>query len=194
LRFNAHVRDPKRRIGITLTGGLLFALVMAFITASTAFAHAAYVSSDPQSNAVLTTAPTTVTVHFAEPLNPTGSAIIVYDAHHKQVSTAPAQVDQADLKTMSVPMRGDDSETYLVEWQTVSAVDGDPDIGAFTFTVSANATPTTGAPISSTASAATTTSNGSSQSGAPVWLVALTGVAGLVVGAGAMRFIRRDTR
>jgi hypothetical protein len=54
----------------------------------------------------------------------------------KTVSTGPAQVVRTDFKTMTVAMQGDDSEIYLVQWHTVSADDGDPDIGAFTFTVS----------------------------------------------------------
>jgi methionine-rich copper-binding protein CopC len=59
----------------------------------------------------------------------------------KTVSTGPAQVVRTDFKTMTVAMQGDDSEIYLVQWHTVSADDGDPDIGAFTFTVSTTATP-----------------------------------------------------
>jgi copper resistance protein C len=89
-----------------------------------------------------------VTVHFAQHVNPQGSNILVYDATHKQVSTAPATVVTSDLKTMTVPMKGDGDGIYLVEWHTVSADDGDADIGAFNFTVSASgkANPSAGPP------------------------------------------------
>lgn len=169
---------------------LLLGAALALIAPGIASAHAYYVSSDPAANAVLKTAPTTVTVHFAEEVNPTGSDIVVYDSKHKQVSTAPAQVDRSDLKTMTVPMQGDDSEIYLVEWHTVSASDGDPDIGAFTFNVSASgsaaASPTATPGVAGPASA-----SGSGSSGTPAWVVALVGVAGLVVGAGGTLLARR---
>ena len=59
-------------------------------------------------------------------------------ARRKAVSTAAAQVSRSDLKTMTVPMKGDGDGIYLAEWHTVSADDGAADIGGFTFTVSAS--------------------------------------------------------
>lgn len=180
---------PSRVRGTLLAvAALLLAGLAALWSPTVASAHAAYVSSDPAANAVLKTAPTLITLHFAENVNPTGSEVFVYDAKGKQVSTGPAQVDRGDLKTMTVGMQGDDSETYLVVWHNVSADDGDPDTGAFTFTVSATATP------QPTATTQDGNGHGSSSgsTGVPGWVAALIGILGLVVGAaGGIWYSRR---
>ncbi|MGZ3663343.1 MAG: copper resistance CopC family protein [Ktedonobacterales bacterium] len=169
-------------LGIVLIGALSL-----FLTPATASAHAAYGSSDPAPGATLKAAPTTVTIHFLENVNPSGSDIVVLDATGKQVSTAPAKVDPNDLKTMTVSMQGNDSETYLVQWHNVSADDGDPDIGAFNFTVNPQSTGSTPTPTPTTSSPNTATSS----SGVPVWGTVLVGLLGLVVGAGATFALRR---
>ncbi|MGH2485436.1 MAG: copper resistance CopC family protein [Ktedonobacterales bacterium] len=170
----------------------LFIAALTLATGSTAFAHASYVSSDPAADAVLTAAPTTVTIKFAEHVNPTGSDVVIYDAKHTVVSTGPAQVVQSDLFTMTVNMTGDGSEIYLVEWHTVSADDGDPDIGGFVFhvdtTAGAQATATASAKNGGTGSSHTSSGGGS---GAPAWLVVLVGLIGLGVGAGGVSALRR---
>lgn len=168
-----------------LASGLIAGGALALGAPAVASAHAYYVSSDPAANAVLKTAPTTVTIHFGENVNPTGSDVVVFDAKHQQVSTAPAQVDRADLKTMTVAMQGNGSEVYLVEWHTVSADDGDPDIGAFTFNVNSS-----GGAATPTATAESIGSSGTS-SGTPAWVVALVGVLGLAIGAGGTLLARR---
>jgi methionine-rich copper-binding protein CopC len=147
-------------------------------------AHARYLSSDPAANAVLKAAPALVTIHFAEAVNPAGSAVVIYDAKGQVVSQV-AQVDANDLKTMRTPMQGDGSEVYLVYWHTISAVDGDPDVGAFSFFVNQSgaselapkATPTTPGPTSA--------------SGAPIWLAVLLALLGVLVGlAGGVAWSR----
>jgi methionine-rich copper-binding protein CopC len=153
-------------------------LVAAPATALARLAHAGFHSSDPSPNQILKAAPTVVTMHFEETVNPQGSDITVYDATGKKVSTAPAQVSRTDLKTMTVPMQGSGAEIYLVVWHNISADDGDPDTGAFTFLV--NPKPTT--------VLAVTGSNGQhagNTSGMPIWLGVLLAVLGLIIGAGA---------
>jgi hypothetical protein len=120
-----------------------------------------------------------VSVTFAENVDPKGSDIVVYDATHKQVSTGQATVSNSDLKTMTVPMKDTGDGVYFVEWHTVSADDGDPDIGGFNFTVgtSDSATPGPG-------SSPNTTATAKNAAGVPVWIAVLIGVVGLVVGAG----------
>jgi methionine-rich copper-binding protein CopC len=166
---------------------ILGLVVLALVAPAIASAHAGYKSSDPPAGAVVKTAPSVVTVHFEENVNPQGSDIIIYDATRKQVSTAPAQVSRADLTTMTLPMNGDGDGTYLVEWHTVSADDGDPDIGGFTFTVNAKA-------VAQATPAATQHGNaaGGGSGGAPVWLTVLIGLAGLALGgAGGVYAARR---
>jgi methionine-rich copper-binding protein CopC len=169
--------------------GLLAALAAAFAAPSALArpvhaAHAGYVISDPAANAVLKAAPSTVVIHFAEPVDPAGSGVTVYNAKGQVVSGA-AQVEQNDLKTLRVPMTGGDSEVYLVAWHTVSATDGDPDVGAFNFFVSE-----TGTSDLAPASSAGTTAKAAS--GAPAWLVALIAAAALLAGlAGGYALARR---
>ena len=155
----------------------MLALAAALIAPGIASAHAYAVSSDPPAGSTVKTAPSTVTVHFAEDVNPQGSDLLIYDVKGKQVSTAPAQVSRGDLKTMTVAMTADGDGVYLVAWHTVSADDGDPDIGAFTFTVNSSAKVAVATPTPST-------SPSSGSSGTPVWLTVVLALVGLAVGAG----------
>lgn len=179
----ARISSRERVRSLMVAIGIAAALLLAY-GAGTASAHASYVSSDPAANAVLKTAPTVVTIHVAENVNLTGSGIVIYDARHQPVSGT-AQVDRADLKTMTVPMTGDGSETYLVEWHTVSLDDGDPDIGAFTFTVNPNAT---GASATHAAGASSTSG------GIPIWVAVIAGIAGLLIGGAGASFLARRPR
>lgn len=186
------LRHPFRlvgwRIGAPAGIGLLLAAAVAFLAPGIASAHAHYGSSNPAPNAILTTAPTSITVHFMENVNPQGSDLVVYGSKGDKVSTAPGQVDRNDLKTMTVSMQGDGSEIYMVEWHTVSADDGDPDIGAFNFLVNpSTATKQTVLPH-------TTSTGSSSSSGMPIWLGVVLGVIGLVVGGGGGYFLAQRSR
>lgn len=163
---------------LSLTLGLLLAVIAAVAHTPGVMAHAKYESSVPAADSTVTEAPTVVTVHFAEDLNPAGSDLIVYDTTGKVVSTGKAKVDTSDPKTMTVTMAGDKAESYLVVWHNVSLDDGDPDIGAFTFNVGKQASQATPTP----ANGATTSPSASSTAGVPGWVVALVGIVGLVVG------------
>lgn len=171
-----------------LMAGLIVGVTVAMRT-PTAAAHAKYESSVPAADSTVTQAPTVVTIHFAEDLNPAGSDIVVYDTTGKIVSTAKAQVNTSDPKTMTAPMTGTDAESYLVVWHNVSLDDGDPDIGAFTFNVGKQASqPAPAPPVGATTSPSGT-------SGVPGWAVALAGILGLVIGsAGTLLLAGRKNR
>jgi methionine-rich copper-binding protein CopC len=165
------------------------------IAPATASAHAEYVSSDPAMNAMLAKAPSTVTIHFSENVDPAGSNITIYDVNGKQVTPADAQVDRADLKTMQVSLSSDSSEIYVVNWHTVSAVEGHHDSGSFRFFV--NISPMLKGMISgkmsmpgSTMSSSQTTP--ASSNGVPLWMTTLIGLIGLVVGSGITFFVTRQ--
>ena len=196
--FVTHIATTRiafaRRLAALGGLALLLAAVFAVASPGLAFAHAKFGSSNPAPNAVLTKAPTTITITFTEKLDPSGSDIIVYDQTGKQVSVGKAAVDRADLTKMSVQMKGDDSEGYSVVWRSKSLDDGDPFTGAYGFTVSADATPSAGDTSTPTSSSDGTASGSSSSSGGtPAWLTALIGVLGLVVGAGGMYYFSRRT-
>lgn len=171
--------------------GLLCSLATLLVIPGMALAkpaHAEYMSSDPAANAMLAKAPTIITVHFSEQVNPAGSDITVYDVDGKTVSTDAAQVDRADLKTMTVPMNADKSEIYVVNWHTVSAMEGHQDAGSFRFFV--NISPMLKGMVSnpsmsgsSMTSSGSMASNSSSSSGLPIWITVLVGVLGLLIGA-----------
>lgn len=178
-----------RMMAVLMTLSLTFGLALAGITfamgAPTAAAHAKPASSVPAADSTVTNAPTVVTVHFGEDVNPAGSDLIVYDTKGKVVSTGPGVVDTSDAKTMTVPMAGDDSETYMVVWHTVSLDDGDAAVGAFVFNVGATAKPgDTGGSTTSPGTASGAVTSADASSGAPVWVVVLVGVIGLIVGSG----------
>src|SRR5262249_14890631 len=100
-----------------------------------------------------------------------------------EVSTGKATVAPNDLKKMSVEMKGNDSEEYVVLWNSVSADDGDPAAGSFMFNVNPNGGSSGGG----------TTTTPSSSNGVQPWLAILIGVIGLIIGGvGGYYFARRQ--
>ena len=195
-----HTRVSPAHWAFRWVGRCLFALLLGagivLISPFIAFAqaaHAEYVSSTPAQNAILHQAPATLSILFSEDVNPAGSTIQVYDVNGKQVTTAAAQVDRNNLKTMTVSMQGDRSELYVVLWRTVSAVEGHHDSGSFRFFV--NPSPMLSSMIKggSMSSMASSSSSSSSSSGLPIWSVILVGILGLVIGGGGSFFFTRRT-
>lgn len=187
---------PLRCVRSLLVGLLASTVLLLIISGSIAFArpaHAEYVSSDPAANAMLTKAPTMITIYFSESVDPSGSDLTVSDVTGKQVSMADGQVDRSDLKTMTVAMKADQSEVYVVNWHTVSAMEGHRDSGSFRFFV--NISPMLkgmlGNPSMSGSSMASSpspsmssaSSPSLSSSAVPLWVTVLVGVLGLVSGA-----------
>ena len=78
-----------------IVAGALLGLLAALALPGLAFAHSHPTSSSPAADAVLKTAPTVVTILFAEELNPADSDIVVYDSKHQQVSTGSAQSSES---------------------------------------------------------------------------------------------------
>ena len=174
-----------RRAGAWGTAALLLGAILALAAPDVAFAHARLSSANPAPNAILTTAPTTITITFTESLDQSGSDIIVYNQEGKQVSIGKGKVDTSDAKKMTVQMHGVDSEGYSVVWRSKSLVDGDPFTGAYGFTVSKDATPSPGNTGGGSSGGA------SSGGGTPLWVTVLVGLLGLVVGAGGAIFLTR---
>jgi methionine-rich copper-binding protein CopC len=177
-----------RRLWLAATLALTSALGLGVLFAGVASAHASYESSDPAAGAVVATAPTTVTVHFAEDVDPKSSSLVVYheadakntysfDEEAKEVSTGQTQYPLSDAKTMTIAMQGDGDGIYAVSWKTVSADDGDEDSGVFFFGVG------TGNVLGNTTTVTQTpAATPSSSSGVPVWVPILVGILALVIG------------
>jgi methionine-rich copper-binding protein CopC len=100
---------------------------------STAFAHAHLVSSEPAANAEVA-APTEVTIHFTEPLEPAFSRIDLSDASGKPAAPAASQVDKGDAKAMHLALPQLTAGRYAVHWIAV-ATDGHRTQGDFAFIV-----------------------------------------------------------
>ena len=129
------LRSSARRNACSLAMALLVALSLLCFTVLTAQAHAAYKSSNPPANSVLKKAPTMVSITFVQRLSPQGLSIVVYGNRDDVVSSSKAQISFTDPYTASVTMKGDGSDIYRVDWNNVSAEDGDPTLGAFVFAV-----------------------------------------------------------
>lgn len=166
-----------RRFAPVVVATVMAVLALA-LTVSTASAHAAYVSSTPAANAVVTSAPSSVSITFAQKLDPQGLKITVYGNKGNVVSTGDAQISSTDPKTATVSMKGDDSDIYRVDWQNVSAEDQDPTLGAFVFAVDPSG--------KSDKVAAPAISSTTSSTGVSPLIAALIGVIGLVIGGGAV--------
>src|SRR5438045_273272 len=154
-----------------LSLGLLLIVVG---TASAHTAHAKVLSAIPAIGSTITRAPTNVTVFTAENINPDPklSNLFVYSPGGDLISQGDAKVSLSNPKEMSIAIKPGGNGVYIVQWITVSALDGDPDKGAFVFTVkpAVVATPT------ATSHGSTTTTTTSGTGGIPLWLPTLVGI------------------
>lgn len=183
--YRTHRSRGTASAGLALFAALFIA-ALGTMTAQARPFHAGYESSNPAANSVLKAAPTVVSITFLQKLDPQGLSITVYGDKGNVVSTGTAQISATDPNTASVNMKGDDSDIYRVDWNNVSAEDGDPTLGAFVFGVDPSGetdkiTPTT------TTTVTTTT-------GVSPFVAILIGIAGLVIGAGGTYYLLRSRR
>ena len=109
------------------------AVVAALAAASSAWAHAALVSSTPANDEVLARAPARVVLRFSEPVETAFGSVRVYDGAARRVDdggTTRPQPREVAVGLRSGLPRG----TYTVAWRVVSA-DSHPVSGAFVFHV-----------------------------------------------------------
>ncbi len=168
--------DCLRHRRLQLLCPLALSLGLIFVVVGVALAHAAVIDSNPKMNSTITLnkLPTTLTVKTAENMKPgaSNSDLFVYGPSGTLISQGDATVALNDPTHMSVAIKPDKTGVYTVYWKTVSADDGDPDQGAFGFTVTS---------ASSSSSIATT----SGTTGTPIWVPIVAGIVALLVGLGA---------
>ncbi len=178
----------KIRHFVTVGTALFLSLgLMLVFAVGTASAHAKVISSTPGIGQTVATAPTSVTVTTAENMNPDPkkSNLFVYSPAGDLISQGDAKVPLNNPKEMFVPIKATGNGIYIVRWITVSADDGDPAEGAFTFTVNPNGSnATTGVEAKPTA-APTAAPAAPAQNSSPVVPVVITGIIALLVGLGA---------
>jgi methionine-rich copper-binding protein CopC len=184
-------RRVKLLIATLLSLGLMLVMV-GMASAHTSYpAHAKVNKAIPAIGSTVSQAPTTVTVFTLENIAPGSSKsnLFVYSPAGDLISQGNATVSLTNPREMSITIKPDTANlngVYVVRWITVSAEDGDPDQGAFVFTVNAAAIASpTPAPTRSTSQGTTpTTSTTNSSGGTPVWVPILVGVLALLVGLG----------
>lgn len=178
---------------------LLFFMTGTVLASSTIPAHAKVFKAIPAIGSTISQAPSTVTVFTLENINPdpNKSNLFVYSPAGDLISQGNAKVSLTNPREMSIPIKPDKAHldgVYIVRWITVSAEDGDPDQGAFVFTVNASAaiTPTPVATTSTSTTTPTSTTNGSA--GTPIWVPIAVGLIALLIGLGiGVWFGRRRT-
>ena len=186
-----------RRVQLLI--GALLSLGLLVLMAGTALAHtllpthAKVLTAVPAIGSTVAQAPTTVTVNTAENINPDPkkSNLFVYSPAGELISQGNAQVSLTNPKQMSITIKPTGDGIYVVRWITVSALDGDPDEGAFVFTVKSGVTATpTPAPSQNTPPPASTSGTG----GTPLWVPIVVGILALLIGLGGGLGIGRRSR
>jgi methionine-rich copper-binding protein CopC len=115
---------------------MVAAVLCATMVATNVFAHAHYEDSVPAKGAVVQTAPTEVSITFAETVQAQNLSVEVTDAGGASVTDGAAAKDPADGTKVTVPLKANLSAgRYVVEWSNVSSEDGDEAMGAFSFYV-----------------------------------------------------------
>ncbi len=123
----------------TVFVGLLVGAWLLAVGIPPAWGHAALVSSEPEAGTQLATAPGLVTVRFSEPL--------ILDLSSLRVTDPDGQAwerTSAGERTMAAALDTTAQGVYVVEWKTVSPLDGHTLRGSFRFGV--GVTPTDTAP------------------------------------------------
>ena len=146
-------------------------------THATMPAHAKVYKAIPAIGSTIAQAPTIVTVFTLENINPDPkkSNLFVYGPSGDLMSQGNARVALNNPREMSIAIKAAGNGIYVVRWITVSAEDGDPDEGAFVFTVKSAGTkqPATG-------NGTTTTAAGTGAT--PLWVPIVVGVLALLLG------------
>lgn len=116
--------------------GICLAILYGFLFSIPALAHARYLRSEPGEGAIVSTAPLRVELWFSQELfrRQEENWINVFDSNGAEVHEGQAQIDDDDRSHLWVNLKDDLlAGEYLVEWQNLSAEDGDSDEGSFLF-------------------------------------------------------------
>ena len=105
---------------MSIRAGMRVLVIAATAGASAAYAHAHLDRATPAAGATLTAAPTEVTLHFTQKLEPKFSTVVVKDAAGLQVDKRDARVDEADRSTLRVSLPALGPGQYKVEWRVIS--------------------------------------------------------------------------
>jgi len=174
-----------------LSIGLLYFMTGTVSAHSIIPAHAKVNKAIPAIGSTVSQAPTSVTVFTLENINPNPSKsnLFVYSPAGDLISQGNAKVSLTNPREMSITIKPDKANlngVYVVRWITVSAEDGDPDQGAFVFTVNPGVatTPTPVATNSTSQGTTPTNTSTTSTGGTPIWVPIVVGAVALLAGLG----------
>ena len=103
-------------------------VVVALGGSSAAMAHAQLLSTNPEANALLATAPAMAQLQFSEPVTVLSIKLISPDGQQRDLAATGGEVVTVDL-------RGDLADgTHILSWRAVSA-DGHPISGSVVFSI-----------------------------------------------------------
>ncbi len=155
---------------------VLLALLALAAGGASVSAHALLGASDPAANAVLATAPTSVTLTFTEQPDPKLSLVQVLDASGASHASGAAVPGAPGTNTLTVPLGPLADGVYTVAWRTVSAADGHATAGSFAFSVGTGAPPPASADTPSAGTSSVSAASVLARAAMYVGLVALLGV------------------
>lgn len=128
--------DPAR--GARARAALLAAICASAVAPAAAAAHAAFQDSSPEAGSRLAAAPAQIALAFSEPLNRRLTTARLVDARTRRPIAATVSVERGDRLSLR-PQRRLPTGAFLVEWHTVSILDGHALEGSFGFGVRASA-------------------------------------------------------
>lgn len=148
-------------------------VALALVGVTVVSAHSEYARSVPAAGARIPRSPARVDVWFTQELfRRSGAntlAVLAADGH--RVDDGQAAIDAEDRSLLSVTLLEPLTPgTYRVEWQSLSALDGDTAEGAFEFTVDPTAPEPTVAPSAGSGSETGGTSTLASRGASLTWL------------------------
>src|ERR1700675_1085678 len=113
---------------------LAIAALLSLAGVGSGYAHAHLDRAIPAAGATETSAPSEVTLHFSERLEPKFSSVVVRDAAGLQVDKRDARLDEADRSTLRVSLQPLGPGQYKVEWRVIS-VDTHASKGDYSFRI-----------------------------------------------------------
>jgi copper transport protein len=97
-------------------------------------AHGVQISSEPAANAQLPEPPTSISVQFSEPIEPSVTTIQLWDTSPAEIPISAAQFPADDTIAATIPSRLP-MGIYTVIWRNLSTVDGHTWAGSYSFMV-----------------------------------------------------------
>ncbi|MBM7599610.1 copper transport protein [Virgibacillus halotolerans] len=113
---------------------LLIGLCLLFVWTPVAEAHSSLLESVPGNGQVLDSSPSSLILHFNEPVEYDLATITVYDWNGSPILIENPKGEHERSKDLEVPMPELDQGTYTVKWDIVS-LDGHPVNGSYIFAV-----------------------------------------------------------